>query len=96
MLDDKPEKLGRTFGAPNREGSRLFGRPMPAGEEGAGTPDGPKIFTLRAGDAGRAIVDAGDAGRASLDTPATKGLVGRSIPPILELIAGEPGRAMPD
>lgn len=78
---------------------------MPDGEEGAASPDGPGIFALRAGEAGRAIFDAGDAGlvapagddgRASLDTPATEGLDGRGIPPILELAAGEPGRAMPD
>lgn len=105
MLDDKPEKLGRALGAPNREGSRLFGRPMPEGEEEAGSPGGPRIFALRAGDAEPVIFDAGDAGlivpagdddRASLDTPATEGLVERGIPPILELTAGEPGRAMPD
>jgi hypothetical protein len=98
-------KLGRAFGAPKREGSILLGLPMPEGEEGAGSPEGPGNREPRAGERGRAefevgdvdrIVAAGDIGRVSLDEPDTAGLPGRDVPPTRILVAGEPGRAIPD
>jgi len=101
-LEDDAEKLGRALGGPKREGSILLGLPMPEGEEGTASPEaGSREF--RAGEAGRAIfegdadrnVAAGDAGRASFDVPATAGLPGRGIPPMREVVAGEPGRIMP-
>lgn len=104
-MDDNAEKFGRALGAPKREGNRLFGRPIPDGDEGAAKPDGPGSLEFRAGEAGRAIFDIGDAdltvvagddGRANLDMPATEGLPGRGIPPMREVPAGEAGRPLPD
>jgi hypothetical protein len=103
-LEDNAEKLGRAFGAPKREGSILLGLPIPDGEEGAGSPEGPGNREFRAGEAGRAFevgdadckVTAGDAGRASFDGPDTAGLPGRGIPPMRVLVAGELGLAMLD
>lgn len=78
---------------------------MPEGDEGTASPDGPGSREFRAGEAGRPAFDVGDAdlsvaagddGRANLELPVTEGLPGRGIPPMRELAAGEPGRAMPD
>lgn len=100
-MDDNVEKLGRDLGAPKREGSILFGLPMPDGDDGAGSPDGPGRREFRAGEAalaGLVIGDAdlkvapGEAGRANFENPATEGLSGRAIPPIRDKAAGEPGR----
>jgi hypothetical protein len=91
-LEDSAEKLGRAFGAPNREGSILLGLPIPDGE-GAGSPEGP-LAAFEPGDADRKVI-AGDAGRASFDGPDTAGLPGRGILPMRVVVAGEPGRVMP-
>jgi hypothetical protein len=90
-------------GLPNREGSMLFGRPIPVGDEGPETLGAAREVCTGelgrarfegAGDMGRKV-RAGEAGRASLDMLATEGLAGRPRPPIRELEAGEPGRATP-
>ena len=67
----------------------LLGLPIPEGEDGAASPDGPGNREFCAGEAGRATGDA------SFDTPDIAGLPGRGIPPMREELAGEPGRAIP-
>ena len=87
------ENLGRAFGAPKREGSKLFGRPIPDGELGGAREAGPGSrepfvdgeagrATLSAGEGAR-IVD-GEAERASFDPAA-------GIPPMREEVDGERG-----
>lgn len=75
-----------------------MGLPIPEGEDGAASPDGPGNREFCAGEAGRATGDADRnvaAGDASFDTPDIAGLPGRGIPPMREELAGEPGRAIP-
>ena len=95
--------LGKTFGrlrgGPSREGSRLFGRPIPLGDEGAGKCElGLASLLLRVGEVGCGTADgpgetdlgayAGDTGRASREVGAVAGLPARGKPPKREDIPG--------
>lgn len=93
----------RALGGPNRDGSKLLGRPMAEGDDGPGRCDSPPILVdlggevgllmLGAGDVDLATLEAGDTGRARRDDGTIEGLVARGIAPIRE--AG-PGAGEPD
>lgn len=102
---------GRARGAPNRDGIKDFGRPIPLGEVGPGNCEPVEgARTVRAGDAGRPLLllegagdedragFAGEAGRARREADKTAGLAGRARPPIREAGpgAGDPDLGIPE